>query len=115
MGATKRVKQYDLGDPLTVELSYRDLDLDLSGTITVATPVVFIMTPQGETTPTVDRETATVVSSSGGTVVARYSWQSGELNTVGVYNAEFEFTLSGGPATVPSRGYLTVVVEDDLG
>jgi hypothetical protein len=115
VGTIKRVKQFDLGDPLTVELSYRNADLDITDTITVATPVVFIMTPRGETTPTIDRETATVVSADDATVTVRYSWQSGELDTVGEYNGEFEFTLSGGPATAPTRSYITIVVEDDLG
>ncbi len=114
MSRIKRVKQHDLGDVLTVELTYADMDLVLSDQITVSTPCVFLMRPQGETDTVIEREHASVLTSTGGVVTVRYAWQTGDLNDIGTYDAEFEFTLSGGPATAPSRGYLIVVVEDDI-
>jgi hypothetical protein len=114
MTRIKRVKQHDLGDALTVKLTYRNTDLVLSDQITTMTPCVFLMRPQGDDTPVIDRATATVLTSTAGVVTVRYAWHAGDLDDVGVYDAEFEFTLSGGPVTAPSHGYLIVVVEDDV-
>jgi hypothetical protein len=118
MGTIARVKQGDYGTALVVDLYYRDDDYDITDDVTVDTDVVFIMSPQGSTDPpTLNREAATVtaVDTDLKTVTVQYTWQNGDTDTVGVYDAEFEFTLTGGPATAPTHNYLTVVVQDDLG
>jgi hypothetical protein len=118
MGTIARVKQGDYGSALVVDLYYRDEDYDITDHVTLATPAVFIMSPQGSTdTPPINREAATVtaVDTDLKTVTVEYRWQNGDTDTVGVYDAEFEFDLSGGPATAPTHNYLTVVVQDDLG
>jgi hypothetical protein len=111
----KRMKQNDRADPLIAELVYRNTELDLTDTITVATPAVFIMTPEGSSTPTINRATATVASATDSTVTVRYDWASGETATVGRYRGEFEFTLAGGAVTAPTNGYITIDILDDLG
>lgn len=118
MGTTARVKQGDYGAALVVDAYYRDDDFDITDAVTLSTPAVFIMSPRGTTDPpTIDREAATVtaVDTDAKTITVRYTWQNGDTDTPGVYDAEFELTLTGGPATIPTRDHLTVVVYDDLG
>lgn len=118
MGTVARVKQGDYGTALVVDLNYEDDDFDITDAVEVTTDVVFIMTPRGSTdTPTINREagTVTAVDTAAKTVTVEYRWQDGDTDTVGIYDAEFEFDLSGGPATAPTRDHITVIVYDDLG
>lgn len=56
---------------------------------------------------------ATIVSEAAGTV--RYEWAVDDLDTPGDYSAEWEITYaSGKKLTVPSAGYDTVRVLDDI-
>jgi hypothetical protein len=119
VGTIARIKTGDYGSALRVDLYYRDDDYDITDTVSLATDVVFIMTPQGvtDTPPTIDRGTASVVNVDTDlkVVTVNYQWQSGDTDLPGVYDAEFEFDLPGGPSTAPTHNYLTVVVQDDLG
>lgn len=118
MGTIARVKTSDYGSALVVDLSYKDDDYDITDTVTLATPVVFIMSPPGTTDPPlIDRVAASVVAvdTAAQTITASYTWQDGDTDTPGVYYGEFEFDLSGGPATAPTSGYITVIIQDDLG
>lgn len=118
MSIIARVKTGDYGTALVATLRYRDDDFDITDSITLATPVVFIMSPQGSTdTPPINRETATVtdVDTAAKSVTVEYRWQSGDTDTPGAYNAEWEFALSGGPATAPTHNHILVIIEDDLG
>lgn len=118
MGTIARVKTGDYGNALIVDLYYKDDDYDLTDTVTLATPVVFIMTSPGSTdTPPIDRAAASVaaVDTTARTVTVSYTWAEGDTDTPGIYYGEFEFDLTGGPQTAPTQGYVTVIVEDDLG
>lgn len=118
MGLLAQVKQHDYGLPLIVDLSYRDADLDLTTTIALDTPVVFIMTPDdGTTTPIIDRVAAVVtdLDVSLQIVTVRYDWTAPDLDTAGTYRGEFEFTLTNGPGTAPTGGYIVIDVVPDLG
>jgi hypothetical protein len=117
VGTLARVKQGDYGTALVVDLHYRDSDADITDDVTLVTPVVFIMTAEGATVPTINRVAATVtaVSPATNTITVRYTWLSGNTATIGRYYGEFEFTLSGGPATAPTNGYITIDILDDLG
>lgn len=75
--------------------------------------VKFIMTVAGGSTPKVSAA-ATVVSAAAGTV--RYDWTGSDTDTVGSYRAVWEITYpSTKKRTVPSRGYLPIEIQDDLG
>ena len=57
--------------------------------------------------------TGELVVAASGTV--KYDWVTGDLDTVGIYSAEFQITFIGGTIlTAPSSGYITIVVGDDL-
>jgi hypothetical protein len=113
MNTTKVMKQGDLLPSLQVFFSYADPTLTLD--IPTGSPLVFTMRAEGSDTPKINRAAATIVSSSGGTVVCRYDWADGDTDTVGDYRAEFEVTLNGDQAlTMPTEGYLRVRIEDDL-
>jgi hypothetical protein len=117
VGTLAHVKQGDYGTALVVNLRYRDNDSDITDAVELSTDVVFIMTPEGSATPTINREAATVtaVTPATNTVTVSYTWQSGDTATVGRYYGEFEFDLSGGPATAPTNGYVTIDILNDLG
>ena len=57
---------------------------------------------------------AEIVDPAAGTV--RYHRTGGDTDTVGVYQAEYEVVFSSGDRqTFPEGGYLTVVINDDIG
>lgn len=117
MGTLRQIKQHDTGLPLIVDLNYRTPTLDLTSTITLVTPVVFIMTAEGAPTPTINRGTAAVTNldTVKRIVTVTYQWQTGDTATAGRYVGEFEFALPGGVETAPTGGYLTIDIYPDLG
>lgn len=91
--------------------THRRLQLTLTDLTTVdATGVHFRMRPQGGGALKVDApgtiDSATQVS---------YEFTAGQLDTPGVYYLEAALTFADGPETVPTSGYVTVVVEPKLG
>lgn len=57
---------------------------------------------------------ATVTDAAGG--VVRYDWASGDTDTVGRWQGEFQVTetATGKLETFPNVGYLAVVIADDI-
>jgi hypothetical protein len=117
VGTQAKVKQNDSGNSLTVDFDYPDSSYDLTDSVTIATPVVFIMTAEDAVIPTIDRASASVLAVDTATriVTVEYVWQVGDTAAAGRYYAEFEFDLSGNPVTAPGGGYLTIDVIPDLG
>lgn len=74
--------------------------------------VRFLMRPVGSTTPKV-AAAATVEVASDGHV--SYTWASGDTDTVGTYEQEWEVTLADGRIAVfPAQGYNYVVIQEDV-
>lgn len=47
--------------------------------------------------------------------IIKYDWVLTDTNTVGVFNAEFQVTFAGGEIeTFPNKGYISVVIGDDI-
>ena len=44
----------------------------------------------------------------------RYEWEAGDLDTPGVYNAEWQVTTSSGEVTVPNRKFEIVYVREEI-
>lgn len=88
-------------------LGYNDGTVqDLSGAV-----VRFVMRNASGTV--VVYQTATIVDATAGSV--RYDWGTNDTLVAGVYSQEWEVTLTGGKVGhFPSKGYNTVVIEDDL-
>lgn len=103
------IKQNDTVPSLRADLKDGDnAAIDLTGA-----SVKFIMRAIGGTTAVINAS-ASIVSEAGGTV--QYNWQSGDTDTVGSYQAEFEVTYSGGTVeTFPNDGYIRIEILDDLG
>lgn len=79
--------------------------------LTAAT-VRFHMRAVGASSATVDGSAAIVNEDQG---AVKYTWQSGDTATAGIYEAEFEVTYSGGAIeTFPNDGFIRVVVTDDV-
>lgn len=56
---------------------------------------------------------ATVTTPASG--VVRYDWIAGDTNTAGLFRGELEVTFpSGKIETFPNRGYITLVIEEDV-
>ena len=76
--------------------------------------VVFNMREKGTETVKLSRAAAVIGSDSGGTYFQK-AWSASDTDTPGKYEAEFEVTLlTGAVETYPSRGYISVVVGDDI-
>lgn len=60
-------------------------------------------------------DAAAVIVSPPTSGKVRYDWGAGETDVAGTHNAEFEITWTGGGVqTVPSKGYIKVVISEDL-
>jgi hypothetical protein len=47
--------------------------------------------------------------------ILRYQWQAGDTDTVGQFQGEFEITYADGTVgTWPNRGFIPVVIYDDI-
>lgn len=74
--------------------------------------VVFNMRNTQDGTVKVNRAAATLVDGAAGTL--RYEWGANDLDTVGLFECEFECTISGKRLSVPSNGFILVRVLDDI-
>lgn len=85
-------------------------DQDAAIDVTDAT-IAFHMNDSAGTSK-VDAAGAIVTAESG---IIKYVWSTGDLDTIGTYNAEFQITFSDSSIlTVPSKGYLTIVIGAEL-
>lgn len=62
----------------------------------------------------VNRAVAVIVTDTG-TPTVRYDWNAGDVDTAGVYEAEFEVTYPGGAVeTFPNADYIRVKITEDI-
>lgn len=106
---TVYMKQNDTAPALTATLKDDNgTAIDLTGAT-----VVFNMRQRSDSTVKVNRGSVSIVSAAAGQV--SYSWQTGDTDTVGVFDGEFEITHADSTIqTVPSKDYIKVVIKDDL-
>lgn len=104
---TVYVKQNDTKPDLQVTVNDDNGDaIDVSGAT-----IAFHMNDSINTSK-VDSAGSIVTAASG---IIKYVWQTGDLDTVGIYNAEFQITFSDSSIlTTPSNGYLIIVVGAEL-
>lgn len=55
---------------------------------------------------------ATIINAAGG--IVEYQWISGDTNTVGDYEGEFEVTIGGLPQTFPNDRFIAVTIVGDV-
>ena len=55
---------------------------------------------------------ATLVTAASG--IVEYQWAAIDVDTAGLYHAEFEVTQSGKTITFPNNGHLVVEITEDL-
>lgn len=103
-----RIKRGDVRPVLEFQLTDDDgTAIDLTGA-----SVQFLM-KRGSNAPKVNKA-ATITTATEGR--GQYAWVTSDTDEVGEYDGEFEVTHSDGDLeTFPSDGYLSVVVEQDLG
>jgi hypothetical protein len=84
--------------------------------LSTASSVTFLMRAVGSAAgDPPDVEGACSVTNAAGGVV-EYTWQPGDTDVIGAYEAEFEIVWAdGGVQTVPNASYLSVEVYGDLG
>ena len=102
------IKQNDTSPALQVTLK--------DGTDTVvnltATSVRFHMRPIGSSTVKIDAP-ATISSATNGIVY--YQWATGDTDTIGSFECEFEVTYTGGEIeTFPNNQFIDVEITDDI-
>ena len=73
--------------------------------------VKFIMAADTSTTPVINGACTLTDPSNG---IVTYEWQAGDTSTAGTYIAEFQIDDSGEYRTVPTKGYLTIIIVDDI-
>lgn len=102
------IKQNDTSPFMTATLKdASDNAVDILGS-----SVQFHMRAVGSTTVKVD---AAAVVTDGENGAVKYEWATGDTDTVGQYQAEFEVTYAGGKIeTFPNNSYILVQVVDDI-
>ena len=81
---------------------------DLTGLL-----ITFRMTKVGATTPKVESPAVIV---DGPTAEVQYSWQPGDTDEAGVYDAEWEVNFGAGNVqTVPNDGHMSISIIRELG
>ena len=101
------ILRYTLGDRLPALariLNDANGVIDLTGAT-----VTFSMRDRASDSVKVNKSSVTVVNATAGSV--SYAWASGDLDTEGHYDAEFEITSSGLVLTVPNAGHDILVVQ----
>jgi hypothetical protein len=109
MSTTFYIKQGDTLPAIAATLAGADGDpANLTGA-----GVRFLMREKSSGTVLV-AAAATVVDAANGTV--RYDWATGDTDTIGKHQAEWEVTFSGGAVqTFPNTDYTIVSIKDDIG
>lgn len=103
------IKQHDTWPPLEATLSDADGPINL----TTATTIRLIIKASAGITPYLVK-TCTIVNAITGKVKA--TWATGNLDTAGTYQGEFEITWSDSSIeTVPNAGYFSFEIQPDLG
>ena len=81
--------------------------------LSTATGVKFVMRAGGASTAKVDYAASITTAASG---IVTYTWVSGDTDTAGIYNGEFEVNWGSSVyQTFPADGYLEIEIVDDLG
>ena len=101
------IKQNDRIPVLEQTLSDDAGPLDLTGA-----SVAFRMRRQGSPSALNLAGGASIFDAAGG--VVRFAWGVGDTSTPGLYDAEWVITYAGGSRTVPTSGFVLVVVESAL-
>jgi hypothetical protein len=98
-----------LGDAVTPVVLKDDTDTPIN--LTGATVKLFIRKADGTGSPL--SRTVTIVTAANGTV--RYEWDPADTADVGDFVMEYQITFGDGKiATVPTEGYLTLSIIDDI-
>ena len=72
----------------------------------------FLMRLRGDKSSKV--ATTATISDNGPPGVVRYNWASGDTDTAGIYEGEFEITFSGGLIeTYPNGEYIRITILED--
>ena len=102
------VKQGDLFPP--IDAIVRDED-DVVVDVTDATVTFSMRKSRDPATVAISAGDGEVVDGPGGRI--RYTFEEGDTDETGTYEAEFEVApLGGDPMKVPTTGYITIVVEE---
>lgn len=107
--ATFFIKRND--DQPSLDVALRD-DRNRAVELAGAT-VLFHMRNTADDSTKIDSGSVTIIDASRGEV--RYSWQSGDTDTEGNYEGEFEVTFAaGGVETFPNDSYIDIIIGEDV-
>ena len=100
------IRKGDTLPALRMALTANGVAWDLTGCT-----VTFQMRPVSGLALTVN-SAATLVNAAGG--IVQYAWQSGETATAGRYDGQWVVTTPAGVQTVPTAGFVRVVITEGL-
>lgn len=102
------IKKDDLIPKLRIALTdSAGAAVDLTGAT-----AVFRMRARGGALKITDQNAAVVAPATAG--IVEYTWAGTDTDTVGVYDAEVMLTYVNGDQTIPSAGFITVIVAPNL-
>lgn len=101
-------KKGDAGDNYSVQLKDADGPVDITGN----TRVQFYMRNTETGNKKVDGKTADVLDASEGRV--EYDWDAEDVDTAGVFEAEFVVEFTDGDETWPSNDFKSIKIGEDI-
>jgi hypothetical protein len=101
------IKKNDRRPYWRVQLTQNGTPADITGNFGV-----YFTLKQG-TTVKVNKEDMEIINAATG--IVEYRWATGDTDTANTYNAEVEVDWGAGVTqTFPSKGYFTIVINEDL-
>lgn len=102
-----QIKRGDLVPAYTATLQQNGTPIDL----TTATEVTFAMRDRSTRVLKVDAA-ASIISAAAGTV--SYQWVAADVDTEGIYDAEWQIAWLAGKQTIPSDGFDLINILGDI-
>lgn len=109
----EHIKQNDTSPKLT-RTYFTDRDIDSTG-VTVSSVSIHMAERDGGTVSLNSTATLEAEDYDTNSITVSYDWASGDTDTVGEYNVEFEITYSDGKVeTFPKDGYIHLKISKEI-
>lgn len=108
MANTKIINQYDTGNEVELLFSYAVNPDDLTLPVDTVTHMTWLNIDTGY--KAIDNKVVAITSVTGGVINITYTPVDPETDTPGRYRGYLVFTVDEGPLTMPTVGYVNILI-----
>lgn len=112
MANVKVLKRGDLASVMSMSFAYTNGVDELDPPID--TPATLSMINKKTGVVVIDATPVTISSVTDGVIAIDYQWVAPDTDMVGAYRAEIELLFTGKPLSMPTIGYLNVLILRDI-